>query len=119
MREHRNDPKRLKDMVQAIDTIFEYVANCNMEKFVADKKTYHAVIYNMMIMGEAANMLTLEFRDSHSETQWRQVTNMRNFLIHGYHNVEAYLVWEAISEDLVPLREQIMRYLSEFECEVK
>ena len=46
MREHRNDPKRLKDMVQAIDTIFEYVANRNMEEFVSDKKTYHAVIYN-------------------------------------------------------------------------
>lgn len=106
-------------MVQAIDTIFEYVANHSMEEFMADKKTYHAVIYNIMIMGEAANMLTLEFRDSHSETQWRQVTNMRNFLIHGYHNVEPYLVWEAISHDLVPLREQIIRYLSELECEGK
>ena len=78
MREHRNDPKRLKDMVQAIDTIFEYVANRNMEEFVSDKRTYHAVIYNIMIMGEAANMLTLEFRESHPETQWRQVTNMHN-----------------------------------------
>ena len=71
MREHRNDPKRLKDMVQTIDTIFEYVADRSMEEFVGDKKTYHAVIYNMMIMGEAANMLTFEFRESHSEIQWR------------------------------------------------
>ena len=110
MREHRNDPKRLKDMVQAIDTIFEYVTNRNMEEFVSDKRTYHAVIYNIMIMGEAANMLTLEFWESHPETQWRQVTNMRNFLIHGYHNVEADLVWEAISQDLLPLREQITSF---------
>ena len=73
MREHRNDPKRLKDMVQAIDTISEYVTNRNMEEFVADKKTYHAVIYNIMIMGEAANMLTLEFRDAHPETQCRVI----------------------------------------------
>jgi len=64
-------------------------------------------------MGEAANMLTHEFREAHSEVQWRQVTNMRNFLIHGYHNVEEYLVWEAVSKDLQPLREQIKRYLSE------
>ena len=101
-------------MVEAIDTIFEYVANCNIEGFVADKKTYHAVIYNIMIMGEAANMLTLEFRESHPETLWRQVTNMRNFLIHGYHNVEKDLVWEAVSKDLAPLREQLVKYLNEF-----
>ena len=114
MRERRNDPKRLKDIVQAIDTIFEYVANRSMEEFVSDKKTYHAVIYNIMIMGEAANMLTLEFRESHPEIQWRQVTNMRNFLIHGYHNVEADLVWNAISQDLMPLRDQITKCLAEF-----
>ena len=115
MREHRNDPKRLKDIIQVIDTILEYVANRTFEEFVADKRTYHAVIYNIMIMGEAANMLTLDFRESHSDTQWRQVTNMRNFLIHGYHNVEEDLVWEAITEDLLPLREQITSYLNEIE----
>ena len=39
---------------------------------------------------------------------------MRNFLIHGYHNVEEDLVWEAISVDLPPIREQIVMYLEEY-----
>ena len=86
-----------------------------MQEFFADKKSYHAVIYNIMIIGEAANMLTFEFRESHSELQWRQITNMRNFLIHGYHNVEEDLVWEAISVDLHPIREKIVKYLEETE----
>jgi len=38
---------------------------------------------------------------------------MRNFLIHGYHNVEADLVWEAISVDLLPIREKTAGYLKE------
>ena len=100
-------------MVQAIDTIFEYVASRSMEEFISDKMSYHAVIYNIMILGEAANMLTFEFRESHSEVQWRQVTNMRNFLIHGYHNVEEDLVWEAISKDLAPLRAHLISFLNE------
>ena len=86
-----------------------------MQSFVADKKTYHAVIYNIMIMGEAANMLTFEFRESHSDLRWRQITNMRNFLIHGYHNVEEDLVWEAIAVDLEPIQEKIKKYLKEIE----
>ena len=115
MREQRNDPKRLQDIVQAIDTIFRYVDGRDMQEFLADKKSYHAVIYNIMIIGEAANMLTFEFRESHSELQWRQITNMRNFLIHGYHNVEEDLVWEAISVDLHPIREKIVKFLEEIE----
>ena len=59
MREQRNDPKRLRDLLQAIDTIFQYVEGRDMRDFVADKKSYHAVIYNIMIIGETANMLTL------------------------------------------------------------
>jgi uncharacterized protein with HEPN domain len=39
---------------------------------------------------------------------------MRNFLIHGYHNVEEDLVWEAIAVDLQPIREKIVKYLEEF-----
>ena len=113
MREQRNDPKRLRDILQAIDTIFQYVEGRDMDSFLADKKSYHAVIYNIMIIGEAANMLTHEFRDSHSEMKWRQITNMRNFLIHGYHNVEEDLVWEAIAVDLFPIREKIAKYLEE------
>ena len=89
-----------------------------MESFLADKKSYHAVIYNIMIMGEAANMLTFEFREAHPETLWKQITNMRNFLIHGYHNVEADLVWEAISVDLKPIREQMVKYLEELKDNV-
>ena len=115
MREQRNDPKRLRDILQAIDTIFQYVENYDMQTFVADKKTYHAVIYNIMIMGEAANMLTFEFREAHPEVQWKQITNMRNFLIHGYHNVEEDLVWEAVSVDLRPIREQIAKYIEELD----
>ena len=113
MRERRNDPKRLSDILQAIDTIFQYVDGREMNDFLADKKSYHAVIYNIMIIGEAANMLTFEFREAHSELKWRQITNMRNFLIHGYHNVEEDLVWEAISVDLLPIREKIVKYLEE------
>lgn len=115
MREQRNDPKRLRDILQAIDTIFEYIEGRGMQEFLADKRSYHAVIYNLMIIGEAANMLTFEFRELHPEMQWRQITNMRNFLIHGYHNVEEDLVWEAIAVDLNPIRKKIARYLDEIE----
>ena len=44
MREQRNDPKRLRDILQAIDTVFQYIGDCDMQAFVADKKTYHAVM---------------------------------------------------------------------------
>lgn len=115
MREQLKDPKRLADILEAIDTIFQYVGEDDMDGFVANHMRYHAVVYNIMIIGEAANMLTMEFRESHPQTPWRQITGMRNFLIHGYHQVEKDIVWKVVSEDLLILRPQIVDYLTEFQ----
>ena len=101
--------------MDAIDNIFQYVGNDDMAAFVADQMRYHAVVYNMMIIGEAANMLTCEFRESHPLTPWKQITGMRNFLIHGYHQVEKDIVWKVIEEDLHLLKIQIMNYMAELQ----
>ncbi len=117
MREPSKDPKRLQDILEAIDNIFQYVADDKMEIVTTDKMRYHAVVYNIMIIGEAANLLTQDFRQTHPITPWRQITGMRNFLIHGYHQVEKDIVWKVIEEDLHILRPQIIDYLDELkEC---
>ena len=117
MREPSKDPKRLTDILEAIDTIFQYVGSDDFKTFADNRMRYHAVVYNMMIIGEAANMLTFEFRENHPETPWRQITGMRNFLIHGYHQVEKDIVWKVIDEDLHILRPQIVGYLNQLGIE--
>ncbi len=113
MRESIKDPKRLQDILEAIDNIFQYVGSDDMTTVTSDKMRYHAIVYNIMIIGEAANLLTVEFREAHKATPWRQITGMRNFLIHGYHQVEKDIVWQVIEEDLHLLRPQIVDYLEE------
>ena len=39
---------------------------------------------NVEVIGEAANMLTRHFRETHAELPWRQIVSMRNVLVHGY-----------------------------------
>lgn len=81
----------------------------------SDVMCFHAVVYNIMIIGEAANMLTKEFREEHSETPWRDIIDMRIVLVHGYYTVSPQFVWETYSNDLGPLQEQVKRYISELQ----
>ena len=113
MREHSRDRGRLEDILKYAKNVEQIVSGITYEQFVADIRIYYSVMKNVEVIGEAANMLTFEFREAHSDLKWRQITNMRNFLIHGYHNVEEDLVWEAISVDLHPIREKIVKYLEE------
>ena len=79
----------------------------------SDIMCYHAVVYNIMIIGEAANLLTKEFREEHSQTPWRDIVDMRNVLVHGYFTTSPLFIWETYTNDLPLLLEQINEYLKE------
>ena len=38
---------------------------------------------------------------------------MRNFLVHEYFQVDSDVVWSVIHEEIVILKEQVIRYLKE------
>lgn len=73
MREQSRDIERLRHIVNSIAHIEDFLRGKSLEQMKDDVMCYHAVVYNIMIIGEAANMLTNEFRDRHSEIPWRQI----------------------------------------------
>jgi len=68
MRDPRRDKSLLGNMVESIDYALAFAEGYDYKTFVADKRTYFAVVKNMEIIGEAAYQLTNEFRDSHPQT---------------------------------------------------
>lgn len=114
MREPVRDPARLEHMIQAIERINSFVSGKTQDEIQRDGVLYYAVVKNIEIIGEAAYMLTPEFRDAHPETPWRVIIGMRHFLVHGYYEVDPVEVWNVIGKDLQPLKFQIEEYLKAF-----
>lgn len=82
------------------------------EELFENKMRYYAVVKNIEIIGEAANMLTKEFRDIHAELPWASIIGMRNVIVHDYVNVSEELLWDTIVYDLKPLESQVKEYLT-------
>ena len=61
-----------------------------------DERTRDAVLYELAIIGEAANRLSVEVREAHSEVPWRQVVGQRNILVHVYDRLNLDRVWNAV-----------------------
>ena len=115
MRERTRDIERLWHIDECIGHIMDFLEEKTFEEMKSDVMCFHAVVYNIMIIGEAANMLTKEFREGHPETPWRDIIDMRNVLVHGYYTVSPQFVWETYSNDLGPLREQVKQYIAELQ----
>lgn len=99
-------------MIQAMERIRRYTGK-TIDEFIADDMMYYAVVKNIEILGEAANMLTEEFRNKHPMTPWKLVSGMRNYIVHEYFQVDNNVVWDVITHDLSTLEQQISMYLNE------
>ena len=111
MREKVKDKTRLEHIVDAIDRLLIHAGNLSREELEADVLRYYGIVKNIEIIGEAANMLTAEFKQSHPEVEWRAISNMRNFLVHEYFQVDSDTVWAVIHGDIVELKKHISHYL--------
>lgn len=113
MRETVRDRERLLHIKEAIDRIKRYMEGVPVDALRKDDMRYYAVVKNIEIIGEAANLLTVEFREAHPETPWKMIIGMRNYITHEYFQVKFGVVREVLTLDLPELEEQINAYLSE------
>lgn len=96
----------------AIDNAIAFMNGKDLDSLKKDPILFYAVVKNIEIIGEAAYMLSADFKQEHPDTDWISITAMRHNLVHGYYHVSAEEVWEVVRQDLLPLRGQVLSYLS-------
>lgn len=115
MREHKRDKGRLEDIRHYALNVESIIGGITFNDFVHDIRIYYSVMKNVEVIGEAANMLTRDFKEKHPELPWRLIVKMRNVLVHGYAQVSDTDLWQTASNDIKPLREQVDKYLAEID----
>lgn len=113
MREKPKDKVRLQHIVDAIDTIFEFVGGVSKEHFLNNKMMQFAIIKNLEIIGEAAYLLTKDLKQNHSEVEWKDIEGMRHFLVHEYYQISNEIIWETIENELESLKTKVNIIISE------
>jgi uncharacterized protein with HEPN domain len=85
------------DILLAASDIQRFTAGLTRDQFLNNDVVHSAVIQRIIVLGEAAKRLSEEFRQKHSQIQWRQVAGMRDRCVHGYDNIDLELVWEVVT----------------------
>ncbi|HCO93195.1 MAG TPA: hypothetical protein DIU00_04460 [Phycisphaerales bacterium] len=81
----------------------------SLEDFSKDQKSIDAVARNLEIMGEAANRLPDEFKESHSEIEWYKIVGLRHRIVHEYFGVDLEIIWRILQKDLPELQQSLSR----------
>ena len=103
---------RVEDILNAVHSILEYTRGVTDSSFGDDPRIMDAVLYNFIVIGEAANRLPDDFLARHPEVPWQDMADLRNFIVHVYWGINPAIVWATIREDLPPLIPQLEALLA-------
>lgn len=109
--------KYLFDIQVSTNSIFDYLGE--KRDFVAYEKNKllrRAVEREFEIIGEAMNRILKTDKDITISSAER-IVSLRNFVIHGYDNVDNVITWGIISRDLPKLKKEIDKLLKEYKNE--
>lgn len=98
-----HDDVTLLDIAQAAHLVTDFIRGLKKKDFLFDPKTQSAVLYQIIVIGEASKRLSPEFRAKYSEIPWSLIAGMRNHLIHGYDVVDWDEVWKTVTTDVPDL----------------
>lgn len=94
---------RLHHILDAAEKAVSITQNCKREDLEHNETVALALVRLVEIIGEAANGISLDFKESYPEIPWKQMIGARNHLIHGYFDVDYDVVWQIVQVDLPAL----------------
>jgi len=108
------DQTVLLDIIHACRWILDFTRDVSdFDAFLRDAKTRSAVLYQILVIGEAVKRLSQDFRQRHEHIPWALIAGMRDHIIHGYDVIDWEEVWRTLQGDIPWLLRQLEMLLAE------
>ena len=111
----RNHKLYLKDIIDSIKAIEEFIEGMSFEEFKDDDRTSSAVVRKLEIIGESTKQLPEEIKQKNPELPWKEMAGMRDRLIHSYFGIDYELVWKTITKRIPETKPLIKKILENLE----
>lgn len=110
----------ITDILDAMTHAESFINEMSLEELEEDVRTQWALERAFGIIGEAAKKVDADLKGKYPQLPWRDISGMRDFLVHGYWMVNLQIIVDTIRVDFPkhkPIFEQILRELQDVEGE--
>ncbi len=101
------DSAALLDIHNAARRILQFAVGLTKSELATNEEKQSAILYQVIVVGEATKRLSNDFRNRYSDIPWRDIAGMRDILAHQYDRVNLDTLWDVIQNDIPELIELI------------
>lgn len=99
----RSDAERLRDARAFARHAVAHAGGLNADALAEATQSRHAALYDLAVIGETLNRVSVEVKKAAPTVEWRQFYELRNFIVHAYWQIDLDVVVLVIRERLEPL----------------
>lgn len=81
----------------------------SFDQFSQDETIVKAVLYDLIVISEAALNIPADVQTLAPELPWRLMSDMRNIMAHEYFQVNLRITWSTIQNNLSPLMKPLQQ----------
>ena len=103
----------VEDILDAMEKAEILLNDVSYDEMVADFRINFAVFRALEIIGEATKRLPISLRDKYPTVPWKEMSGMRDRIIHNYDRVDYRIVWDTVKKRIPIVKPQIQQIISD------
>jgi len=91
--------------------VIEQCHGLSFADFLCDEILKRAVVRSLEIIGEAVKNIPEEIKQQYPGTDWKNISRLRDRLIHHYFSIDYEIVWNIVEKHLSMLQADIEKMI--------
>ena len=108
----------VEDMLEHCQYVVDYTNGLDFDQYMGDQMRRLAVERSFGIVGEAANKIPKEVRDSQPDMAWAEIIGLRHRIVHDYGGIDHSKIWEYAQSFIPPLMPRLTVLLEQARSEL-
>jgi uncharacterized protein with HEPN domain len=104
-------------MLTSAQEVTQFTKGMTFASFIGCPKTIKAVLFNLQVIGEAANKLPDDVKQLAPTVPWQQLRGLRNRVAHEYFDINLEMIWTVTQRHIPVLTEALHALLQQLDTE--
>ena len=104
-------------MLSALERIVAMSEKLDRLQLQMHEDATEIILFNLMVLGEAANNISKEFAEMNPEVDWRGVAGVRHKIVHDYADIDFDTIGDILLNDIPDLYQKIKAIAAELPSE--
>lgn len=103
------DEQRIEKIKATVDKLITYVNDSKLtrEKVLEDETVRWTLTTPLYNIGEHANYLSKDFKDTHNDIPWSKISGLRHRLVHNYENTNWTIICDIVFNVIPEFKKQL------------